>query len=704
MTRRTTIDLTVTAVTDLHAGSGFGGAGIDAVLERDRRGLPTVRWTHFLGLLQQALVDREQALGRSPGDLEQLLHDLFATPGGSTKRRSRGLVRGTSLRVPEERPVRSRILGSSAREQGTRVPRDDTLRRLEYIPAGTVLCGKIQIPSGLQLDAVSGEDESARALLEKLLKRVDCLGKNRTRGDGRIHVKMDFRDGAGDRGNDFRITGEPETKTGWQHYRVAFHALDPVCLAVTQAAGNVLPSASFISPAGTFGMLANAALESSPTIADLLFAGDVETGASYPLGAVEFTIDRADCVPIPLSYQTEKPPPQQDPWPWWMDNPATPVPQDVLSIRPGEKLKRPSPHCYLVTVDGGATWRRHEVELAIRLRNNAGELRRGLRSEKALFSQEEVPEDTVFLATLRVRSAAVKEFEKWLEDMMRSGTWLCAGHGGAPVRIEQAARLPAPGFAEVGTDPSKDIRLFVETDLIARRTAQDFHAQLDAGCLKSLLRAAGIAEDYANAIESVTPTSEATAVYGFNAMTKKRRLPALAIRRGSVAILSLAEPTAAAGLRSELARRQGEGIGERCAEGYGRFRIDFAPTVAECQATVPAGAFPHGEQLLEGVARLLEKHRECLAHARKHGFSTARLQGLRLALADDGMFKDWLRAAERSVEKANSSSGRNLVKEIRERRENAKQDLERWPDALPELERFALEAAKAVQRNGGDRR
>jgi hypothetical protein len=157
-------------------------------------------------------------------------------------------------------------------------------------------------------------------------------------------------------------------------------------------------------------------------------------------------------------------------------------------------------------------------------------------------------------------------------------------------------------------------------------------------------------------------------------------------------------------LRSELASRQGTGLGERCAEGYGRFRIDFAPTVAGCRAPEPAGAVPHDEEMLEGVARLLEKHRKCLAHAGKHGFSTGRLQGLRMALADDNLFKDWQRAAERSVGKVNSSSGRDLVNEIRLRRERAKADEEQWPGALRELQRFALESAKTVQRNGSDRR
>lgn len=64
-----TFKLTFTLLSDLHAGSGLGGADVDAVLERDVRGLPTVRWTHMRGLLQQALVDRQRAMGLDSSQL-----------------------------------------------------------------------------------------------------------------------------------------------------------------------------------------------------------------------------------------------------------------------------------------------------------------------------------------------------------------------------------------------------------------------------------------------------------------------------------------------------------------------------------------------------------------------------------------------------------------------------------------------------------
>ena len=39
---------------DLHTGSGSADAAADALLYRDRRGLPAIRATHFRGLLREA--------------------------------------------------------------------------------------------------------------------------------------------------------------------------------------------------------------------------------------------------------------------------------------------------------------------------------------------------------------------------------------------------------------------------------------------------------------------------------------------------------------------------------------------------------------------------------------------------------------------------------------------------------------------------
>lgn len=692
-----TFDLTVTLLSDLHAGSGLGGAGIDALLERDARGLPTVRWTHLRGLLQQALVDRERALGREDGG--KLLNELFGTPIRFGEASGRSQIHGTSLRVQGATATASvKVYASTAREPGSRVPKDDTLRRVEYLQAGTVLKGMIQIPADLSLQHLGDDDKSAVALLGNLLRRTDRLGKNRMRGDGRIH--LDFSrieapmDGSGE------IPGDKLPIDGWQHYRLAVRALDPLCLAVTLAPGNIIPGASCISPSGTFGVLAAAALKDNATVAGMFLDGRIEPGASIPFGSMDkFDVTQADALPFPLSYQAPKPTGQADDWPWWMDDAAPATPQDVLAKKADGKLKRPGAHTYLVTRNGGRTWECNEVHLGTRLRNNAGEVQRGFRKDKALFSQEEVPENTVFLSHLRVRAddqEALKAFEAWLASRIGHGDWMFAGRGGTPMQIEQACRVGLP--TSTAKPDELQIRLFFETDLIVRRSSQTFHAQLDPDCLADLFRSSGV-DVASDAIAGVQFLSEPTTVHGFNAMTGQKRLPAIAIRRGSAAVLAMRNSEAAESLRNALRPMQFQGLGERCAEGYGRFRIDFAPIVSGTTKPPEKPSDPPADEtMLHDVKNLLDRHKDCLSS--EHGFSTTRLQALRSAVRNHQAFVDWVTAANRAVECATKTGGKSLVAEIEALHKEKEATAPDKPEAglaLRKLERFALEAAKQVQ-------
>lgn len=684
--------LTVTVLSDLHTGSGLGGADIDALLERDGRDLPTVRWTHLHGLLVQALTDRQRALVE---DSSKLLFELF----GVGESPGRGVVRGISLRVPSGKPAESKVYASSARQPGSRVPADDTLRRIEYLAAGTVLEGLIQVPAGFKL-AGGDEGVTAAKLLETLLRRLDRLGKNRTKGDGRILMKWDPYECS----NDGSIKGEAgPCDDGWQYYRVAIRSLDPVCLGATSSPGNLIPGASHISPLGSFGLLAAAALRDDDHVKDLFFDGSVEVGAFYPIGRTGgFDACLTEALPYPLYLQSPKPAAQEDEWPWWIEADTAPQAHDVLLSRPAEKLKRPGAHAYLVTRDGGKTWQREEIHLRIRLRNNAGDVQAKRRAEKALFSQEEVGEEVAFISTLRVRASdptKAKRFEDWLGQYIAREAWLFAGRGGTPMRIEQAARITRPMSDEPAD--GKAIRLFIETDLIARRGAQRFFTQLDAACLQALFAQTEL-EGFLQSIQKVEHLSETTVAHGFNAMTGQKRLPAIAIRRGSGALLTMRSEADAKLLRGELIKRQMEGLGERCAEGYGRFRVDFvprlsAPSRGPDQALVPSD----DEVLLHGVQSMLDKYQHLLQP--ETGFSATRLQGLRHAVRNPQAFDEWKSAAERAIRATKDLQAQALLDEICRAYDSATKaggpDGEApRPDVRHLLERFAIEAAKHVQR------
>lgn len=73
----------------------------------------------------------------------------------------------------------SRIWRSTAREGfDNRVPNDDTLRVLEYVPKGTKLVGEVELPAS-QLDT-----------LKRLAQEVDALCGGRSTGAGRVKLSL----------------------------------------------------------------------------------------------------------------------------------------------------------------------------------------------------------------------------------------------------------------------------------------------------------------------------------------------------------------------------------------------------------------------------------------------------------------------------------------------------------------------------------
>src|SRR4051812_23980360 len=107
---------------DAHPGSGAGGAGIDALVARDRDGRPVIWASHLEGLLREAA--RALHYGAT-------VDRLFGERG-----RTRQPAAFTSL-YADTAPT-SRIWRATARASfNNRAPRRDTLRAIEFVPKGT---------------------------------------------------------------------------------------------------------------------------------------------------------------------------------------------------------------------------------------------------------------------------------------------------------------------------------------------------------------------------------------------------------------------------------------------------------------------------------------------------------------------------------------------------------------------------------------
>src|SRR5262249_36216818 len=132
MTNPKFFDLDVTVLEDLHTGTGTGSGEIDAITARDRYGWPTVRASHIKGLLREAGDDLIHLKLMRDQDLSALL---------GSKGQRRAALQLTSLRVVRNqdtpRNVHTVLWSSTAREPNTRVPKEDSLRAVEHVAAGT---------------------------------------------------------------------------------------------------------------------------------------------------------------------------------------------------------------------------------------------------------------------------------------------------------------------------------------------------------------------------------------------------------------------------------------------------------------------------------------------------------------------------------------------------------------------------------------
>lgn len=676
---------------DLHAGSGLGGAGIDALIARDRHGNPVIRWSHLKGLLVEACRERLADLGRRD---DALLRRLFG--GEDHTGQDRGLVRGRGLRQPSmgTTPDRSIVWSSTARQDDERAPRDDTLRRVEYLPAGTQLAAEIRLPG--RADDVE--------LLRKLLLRLSHLGGNRSRGAGLVHITVDEKPipAIPSACSAITINAEAGATSQWHRLRVVFQVLEPVCLAATGQPGNLIPTHSHIASTTVAGMLTRWALaEGLGTLADTLLEQRIVCTPGYPIPASSITdrpinAARLDAVPIPLSYQSPKPPGQNGALPWWAEDVREREMHDTLPGEPAEKLKRPGTHDYLHTNDGGKTWRLFACPIGTAMRNNTGaSLQRG--SKQDLFAVEEIAEDTGFIAHLLVHDEALPIASAMLEELQARQRWLAVGRGGTPLAVldwqELTASAATPAMAS-GTDSGgSGLRVFVDSDLILRAADFRFHTMLDTSAVRALLANAGVAHADAERVSVKRHVSEPTTIHGWNMASGGARLPVLAIRRGSVARLDCGDAATAGICRAALARFARLGLGERTLEGFGQLRVDFVPSPGD--AVEPSNGTEVREPNEQENTQPLpsenahEKRLETIeGHIRAGGFpksfAASRWQALSLVAGSERL-AGWFEQAERQLRKKPDGDG-----------------AAKWLDRLRDsdtalLQAFGVVAAKAAQ-------
>ena len=506
--------LTAEFLSDAHLGSGSGGGGIDALIARDRYDRPVIWASHVEGVLRDAA-------RRLRGDEEA--GKFFGRAGGEQQ-----CAVFTSLYAKES--PESHIWCSTAREAfDNRAPKDDTLRVIEYVPKGTQLVGEVELPA------------SDLPTLQRLVQEVDALGGGRSTGAGRVKLSLS------------EITTTTR-KTGAATGRLVLQLKnrDPLCITATATPDNLIPSLAFVPGRALLGAVAAWLIaEGDRATASLLTSGKVSVSDALPLPAAPAKLDGVEVLPAPLSLQSEKPRGTAGDVPWWAQPTAPAKRLDAWDAE--EKLKRPEDDLFVYRASPSEAWTTFKPACRVRLRNGRPDPK---QVDASLFAIEQIVEETHFLAELHGSPEDMKKVAEKLASVLEGRRWLRVGRAGAPVEVTQFAWVGKPAEAKT-TDRAL---LTLTSDLLVRDVHLRWRMALDADAIKAL---------FGDDVQLGKSLQDSVMVHGFNGTSRLWRMPAAAIRRGSVFEVS------GAGVVKLVERAaKNEWLGERTHEGFGRFRID----------------------------------------------------------------------------------------------------------------------------------
>lgn len=506
--------LTAELLSDAHLGSGSGGGGIDSLVARDRHDRPVIWSSHVEGVLRDAA-------RRLRGDEEA--GKFFGRAGGEQQR-----AVFTSLYAKDN--PESHIWRSTAREAfDNRAPKDDTLRVIEYVPRGTKLAGEVELPAS-QLDT-----------LQRLVQEIDALGGGRSTGAGRVKLSLSE-------------VASTSRKTGASTGRLVLllKNRDPLCITATATPDNLIPSLAFVPGRTLLGAVAAWLIaEGDRDAASLLTSGAVSVSDALPLPHAPAKLDGVEVLPAPLSLQSEKPKGAAGDLPWWAQPTAPTKRLDAWGAK--EKLKRPEDDLFVCRENASSAWTTFRPARRVRLRNGRPDPK---QADTSLFAIEQLVEETHFLAELHGSADDLKKLAEKLGPALGGQRWLRVGRAGAPVEVAQLAWSGDPPT----TKTTGKALLTLTSDLLVRDEHLRWRTELDDAALKELL---------GDDVQLGRSVQDSVMVHGFNGTSRLWRMPAAAVRRGSVFEVS------GAGV-AKLAERaaKNEWLGERTHEGFGRFRID----------------------------------------------------------------------------------------------------------------------------------
>lgn len=556
-------------LSDARLGSGSGGGGIDALIARDRKDRPVIWASHIEGVLRDAA-------RRLRGDEEA--ETFFGRAGGKQQR-----AVFTSLYFEAKECPESHIWSSTAREAfDNRAPKEDTLRIIEHVPKGTKFVGEVELP------------ESDLPTLQRLVQEVDALGGGRATGAGRVKLSLSEVT-TSEIATPTRKIGDP---TG--RLILLLKNRDPLCITATATPDNLIPSLAFVPGRALLGAVtAWLIAEGDRTTASLLTSGKVSVSDALPLppeASGELTeLKGVEVLPAPLSLQSEKPKGADGDVPWWAQATAPAQRLDAWSDeaerkrRDGVKLKRPEDDLFVYRSSPTADWTAFRPARRVRLRNGRPDPK---QADASLFAIEQIVEDTYFLAELHGSPDDMTKVAEKLAPVLKGQRWLRVGRAGAPVEVALLAWSDAPKATRI---PENTARLILTSDLLVLDEHLRWRTSLDDEALRKL---AGVDDIVIVKTEhGRKELQDWVMVHGFNGTSRLWRMPAAAIRRGSVFEVS------GAGVAKLVERIvKNEWLGERAHEGFGRFRIDTALPGVTGKTATGSAPMPAADLAEEAIA------------------------------------------------------------------------------------------------------
>lgn len=556
----------VTLLEDLHTGSGMGLGELDDTLPLDTDALPYIPASHFKGVLRDnayRLLDlsggsitikaeeKENNFGQA--DIKQLF--------GAEKHQSTSLLTIGSLRCLADSSPKTLTWSSTARTPFKRTPLDHSLRRIEFLPAGTVLNAKVLLA-----------DTSLLALFKACLAFTNRLGGSRNRGAGLIKCAIVKTENS----PTTRVSGD----AGNLSLRLILKTAEPVCIPKTGFPGNTLQSECFIRGQTLLGALVGWCDQYRRDFIPTLLSRAMTIGNVYPLPSGLSLSDEQwlNCrvMPIPLHFYREKTTPEYiENLPWWLSQDGAQTVDKLTANNSQVKAKRPFDNTFIFSSDENFV--SYTPNMRTSMHNQVAEFRpdkleeRKLTKKGELFSIESIAENTLLMVDLHFPDKSNADaFTETFTTVLAGQSWLKLGRGGAPAEVVNAA-WHKKGESELGLADLNTLRITLSSDLIARDSSLGFFQQLNLDTLTTLLN---LTDLNTSAIEQTLNFQDTEIIKGFNAASGLNRAPALSIRRGSVLALK-GDAETLEKIAEALNKKQA--LGERTWEGFGRFEINFAP-------------------------------------------------------------------------------------------------------------------------------